>query len=142
MYPEVLQNILAHESAYFTAITKLDVEATELYERSSPADAVKAVTDFSSQIGNQLVSDWGSFFGQLFVKYRDGYVFTPNENSNNCGCSVGNGPYPQAWYDRIVEDTGDHYKVPSEAYATKPLLSSKGKVEHHAISKLQLLKRK
>jgi hypothetical protein len=111
MYPEVLQTILARESVYFTLVTKLDEELVEVYNRQGRAAAISALTQFSSDLGNQLVTDWASYFGQLFVKYRDGYVFTPNESSTNCGCNVGNGAYPQAWYDRIVEDTGDHYKV-------------------------------
>lgn len=89
--------------------------------------------------GNKLVADWAGFFGQLFVKYRDGYVITPNAANNNCGCNVGNGAYPSAWYERIVEDTGDHYKVPA---GHDGILTSKGLAEHKTVNKLNLLKRK
>jgi len=65
--------------------------------------------------GTNLVKDWNAFFGQLFVKFRDGYVITANSASKNCGCSASNQAYPQDWFDRIVTDTGAHYAVPSDS---------------------------
>lgn len=59
--------------------------------------------------------DWVSFFGQLFVKYRDGYVTTAAPSVPTCGCSTKSSGYSSEWYDRIAEETGDHYLVPKSA---------------------------
>lgn len=119
MYPELLNAITAREGSYFQAVTKMDEQAEIVYENSGPAAAVQLVTEFSHQLGNQLVADWNVYFGTLFVKYRDGYIYTPSSTNNNCGCSVANGPYPQRWLDRIVEDTGSHYAVPATTTTSK-----------------------
>jgi hypothetical protein len=80
---------------------------------------VEFVTDYSVRAGNQLVRDWGALFGQLFVKYRDGYVITANAEDKSCGCNPVPQSYPQPWFDRIVKDTGDHYLVREDGAALK-----------------------
>ena len=135
MYPEIHKTIITREAAYFNAVVEMDSQAVKVYDTQGAAAAVDLVTNFSVQLGNQLVSDWAAYFGQLFVKYRDGYVVTPNSANNNCGCTVSNGPYSAAWYDRIALDTGDHYRVPT-AGAEAP----GGKLR--SVSKRDLLARK
>ena len=87
----------------------MDAEALSLYQNQSPKEAIEAVTKFSVDIGNQLVVDWNSFFGYLFVRYRDGYKISSNNENLSCGCTSASAGYPQSWYDRIANDTGDHY---------------------------------
>ncbi len=136
MYPEIHKTIVTREAAYFTAIAKMDSDASIMYTEVSPAAAIDMVTNFSMMLGNQLVVDWNQFFGQLFVKYRDGYVVTANSANNNCGCTVKNGPYPQKWYDHIASETGTHYQYPdTDGDAVK---SNK----HRAVSKTSLLAKK
>jgi hypothetical protein len=59
------------------------------------AEAVEYLTQFSEEIGNALLKDWFKVFGQLFVKYRDGYVTTPNPAVPVCGCSTSSLPYEE-----------------------------------------------
>jgi len=115
IYPDVLARVLAVEAHFQQTIMQLDKEALQKYETEGASAAVAMVTLRCGQFGDSLVQQWGQFFGELFVKYRDGYVISASEESQNCGCKVANGAYPQQWLDRIVGDTQEHYKVPSEA---------------------------
>jgi hypothetical protein len=55
-------------------------------------------------------SQWLNFFREIFPRWMDGVERTPepghrNPRENDVG-------YPQAWYNRIVADTGDKYREP------------------------------
>jgi len=130
IYPDVLNAILTQETNFLEAVTAMDNKALEIFA-TSPENAIDTVTNFSVQLGAKLIEDWHTLFGKLFVKYRDGYVITPNPEMKACGCSAGAGPYPQQWYDKIAESTGDHYLVP------QTLQSDSKKTQ--CVSKLELL---
>jgi hypothetical protein len=97
MYPDISSRINSIEDQYLAEILDLDKQAKSVYDSQGVASAVDLVTGYSTQTGNDLVKTWGSFFGELFVKYRDGYVFSDSPSSRSCGCSVSNGMYPQTW---------------------------------------------
>jgi len=130
IYPDVLAAILAREHMYFCSLADIDVRALTAYSEVNPAAAVALVTEFSTEIGNQLVKDWGAFFGELFVKYRDGYKIVANPESKSCGCSVKSAGYPQEWLDRIVLDTNDHYLYdPKKTTAEKKKFQPQSKLD-------------
>lgn len=136
-YPEILNTIESLESSFKEDVNRVDMEASSLLASQGAAAAVEYATQFSEDTGNNLVKRWRKYFGQLFVKYRDGYVITENAEDTACGCAVGSGPYPQQWYDRIATETGNHYKVLPDA-AEVDLKDARFK----PLSKLELLKRK
>ena len=90
----------------------------------------RALADCLWYVGN-------AFFGELFVKYSDGFIasatprpppapgagdrYTPGGTST---VSVQEPGYDQAWYDRIVADAGEKYHVPPEAELIDPRLST------------------
>ena len=47
------------------------------------------------------------------MKYRDGGIITKDENNKACGALVKDAGYSEEWYGRIVNETGDHYEIPS-----------------------------
>ena len=114
IYPEVKSKILAIESQFQSAINELDQQAVLKYNNEGAASAVAFTTQQCMQFGDSLVAQWGEFFGQLFMKYRDGYVISADNSNQACGCSPANAPYSNQWNDRIVRDTGNHYRVPAE----------------------------
>jgi len=135
IFPDVRSEIIAKETQYMNEIKGLDQKLSQMAQLgdSGIKEGIDLATSYCEQTGNQLVSDWFTFFGKLFVKYRDGYVITANSDSKNCGCSPVSASYPQAWFDRIVRDTGSHY------YAGNPYELKK---EYKAKSKLFETKRK
>ena len=150
IYGDMYNEIISRESAFTTQIESLDKVAAAMYTKDGASAAIEFTTAFSVEAGNKLVKDWVSYFGQLFVKYRDGYVITENEASTNCGCSTANQAYPSAWYDRIAKDTGGHYfygnpntgELGSEIVTDKKSLLKKEKNRMGAVSKLDLLNRR
>ena len=114
IYPDVLSEILTHEKEYFALVEETDRKALVLLSHdSSIAQGVEYLTKVTESVGEALLADWVSFFGRLFVKYRDGYVTTAKSSVTApvCGCDTSSLPYQDAWYNRIVADTGDVYKV-------------------------------
>merc|ERR1712167_115203 len=85
-----------------------DATLQKMYDEGSVDDAVALATQTSSDLGTQLLSTWAAFFGELFVRFRDGYDIAVKADDTECGCSVANDPYRPSWYDRIVAETGDH----------------------------------
>ena len=134
IYPDVLAAINSRETNYMEEVSQVDAQAIKLFS-SDPDAAVELLTRYGETTGNQLVADWGVFFGQLFVKFRDGYVITPSD-SKVCGCAVGSTTFPQTWYDRIASDTGSRYKFPSSHTAetnANPLLQPRDKLQLKAL---------
>lgn len=118
VYPVVLEEILAMQSSYEEGLAQTDLQAMSLYNQSA-AEVVSYATAVTQSRGEALVSRWSAFFGELFVRFRDGYEITVNQDDPECGCDVADVPYPEQWYDRIVDETGDHYAdIPDEAEAT------------------------
>lgn len=128
IYNDVLKNILSIEATYQSEIALLDNKALELYE-TSVYEAVEMVTDYSVKTGNALVKDWVTFFGTLFVKYRDGYIITADTSELTCGCNTAAQGNPPTWNDRIVAENGDHFLVPTESVLKKSKFTSKSKID-------------
>lgn len=124
--PDVLAALTKQESKLLMKVQDIDAtvmsqlesyaienpETTMVAGAKVPSESIAYLSTQGVLLADQLIADWTRLFGELFVKYRDGYVITAQPSDTACGCSVGNQGYPQAWYDRIVRDTGDHYYVP------------------------------
>lgn len=136
IYPDLLTKITRKEAEYTNMISTFDEKAMQLFKQDGYDAATEFLTQQSDLIGEALVSEWNVLFGELFVKYRDGYVITADPSDTNCGCKVDNGEYPNEWLGDIVQSTGDHYLVPPGAEA----LQSAGRPASR--SKLDLLKRR
>lgn len=116
MYPELLDAITSKEEELAQAVLLLDEKALAMLEAGEKESAVvQALTQWSAQAGQQLVAEWNALFGRLFVKYRDGYLITPDSANLACGCAPASLGYPDAWYGKIASSTGDHLLVPQTA---------------------------
>jgi dipeptidase len=127
MYPDVYKRIIEKETLYLQKSLEADKEALQLFTAGKSDQAVEHLTSLSDAIGTALLQEWFQFFGELFVKYRDGFVTTASPLTPVCGCSTSSLPYSAEWYDRIVADTGDRYLVPQSQQPP-----------HRAIKKLDL----
>jgi dipeptidase len=127
IYNDVIKNILSIEAKFESEIAELDMKALKVYQTNKD-EAVELVTNYSVQTGNALVKDWLTFFGSLFVKYRDGYVITKDESELSCGCKPVAQNNPQPWNDRVVAENGDHFRVPDSEFK-KSKFSSTNKID-------------
>eukprot|EP01028_Stygiella_incarcerata_P000348 TRINITY_DN1039_c0_g1_i2.p1 TRINITY_DN1039_c0_g1~~TRINITY_DN1039_c0_g1_i2.p1 ORF type:complete len:559 (-),score=96.91 TRINITY_DN1039_c0_g1_i2:2006-3682(-) len=107
IHPDVMDAIVDAETYLFKLSAEADAAALDIYQKS-PELAVDYLTEFSVETGNAVVDQWKTFFGTLFTKYMDGNVKFKDPKSK---IPIVDWPgYPDAWYKRIVEETGDHYR--------------------------------
>eukprot|EP00607_Mallomonas_marina_P007607 CAMPEP_0182419942 /NCGR_PEP_ID=MMETSP1167-20130531/4327_1 /TAXON_ID=2988 /ORGANISM="Mallomonas Sp, Strain CCMP3275" /LENGTH=581 /DNA_ID=CAMNT_0024595177 /DNA_START=97 /DNA_END=1842 /DNA_ORIENTATION=- len=118
IYPDLLAHITTYEKKLSELVKKVEMRAISLMETDGESAVVSLVTDFSKAQGDELVMYWNTVFGELFVKYRDGYKITANTNQRSCGCTADNLGYTSEWYDEIAQCTGDHYLVPANGHST------------------------
>jgi dipeptidase len=125
---DLIPIIQSTEQDLIQSVKDIDQSALTLLSSGSPTkDIIDFVSQQGVQVGAMLMKKWQGVFGQLFVKYRDGYVITADAMSTSCGCAPVSAGYPQQWYDRIVKDTGKHYLQPDESESEQALkLKNKG----------------
>ena len=58
------------------------------------------------------------FFGDLFVRFRDGYDIKRDDSSPECACDAASNGFSKETYVRIVDETGDRYLEPEEEKAS------------------------
>eukprot|EP00747_Dinoflagellata_sp_TGD_P083734 gnl/TRDRNA2_/TRDRNA2_162235_c0_seq2.p1 gnl/TRDRNA2_/TRDRNA2_162235_c0~~gnl/TRDRNA2_/TRDRNA2_162235_c0_seq2.p1 ORF type:complete len:287 (-),score=39.31 gnl/TRDRNA2_/TRDRNA2_162235_c0_seq2:109-969(-) len=116
---EVMDRAHATEASYFEALKSEEEKAVALYEKE-PAKAAELLTSAAEVRSEKLVRDVFAAFGKLMVTYRDGFkVSSLGPNAPNHGGAQGGvvpkveeRGYTTEWYQRIVSDTGNFYKVP------------------------------
>jgi dipeptidase len=91
------------EGKFLSDQSAIEDAALKLYEQS-PRLAIDYLTDYSTSLGDSTVKRWKKLGEYLIFKYLDGNVKTPLGKVTHPG-------YPKAHYRRIVEETGDHYKM-------------------------------
>jgi dipeptidase len=118
IHPEIEKYQSELEKRMIRETEIVDAKATELY-KGDPASGVSYVTDYSSYTGSLLVSKWNAFYHYLFMKYVDGNVKQTNgfqllDNGNGKGVpkKPAQPGYGKAWERRMIEGTGDQFKVP------------------------------
>jgi dipeptidase len=91
------------EGQFLANQPQIDQAAQELYQRA-PQLAADYLTNYSIQQGNMVVERWKKLGEFLLYKYLDGNVKT------ELG-AVTHPPYPQEWYKRIVDESGEQLKM-------------------------------
>jgi dipeptidase len=90
------------EGAYLADIPRVDAAAMALYEKS-PQLAIDYVTDYSTRTADSTVDRWRTLGTDLIVKFMDGNMKDELGNVKHIG-------YPESWYRKVSEATGDHLK--------------------------------
>jgi dipeptidase len=102
------------EGKFLTMQPEVDKAALELYKKA-PELARNYLTEYSVKEGDAVVKRWKKLGEFLLYKYLDGNVKTDlGKLSNPAYPSAGkvtHPGYPRAWYEQIVKETGDHFKV-------------------------------
>lgn len=115
MHPDLLKVQQELESKFLSQQSEIENKASQLYA-DSPAKAVAYLTEYSNEQAQYAFDKWKKLGGFLTIKYMDGIVrkekdgeFIRNEHGNpSAPQRVG---YPQKFYDEVVKQTGDRYKV-------------------------------
>ena len=99
------------EGTYLADQPRIDAAAAALYEQS-PNLAIEYVTEYSCRTADATVDRWRTLGTDLLVKYMDGNLKDELGNVKHIG-------YPESWYRKVSEATGDHLKY-------KPLEGEEG----------------
>jgi dipeptidase len=112
-YSEMIQDIQVVqrelEGKFLAAQPEIESAALTLFKQS-PESARDYLTAYSTREGDAVVKRWKKLGEFLLFKYLDGNlkVFTNHQ------IEVTHPGYPKEWYKRIVEESGDHFKVIKE----------------------------
>ncbi|MDU1890749.1 MAG: C69 family dipeptidase [Dysgonomonas sp.] len=115
MHPDLEKVQKELEGKFFAEQGSIEKEAQELYKQS-PAKAVEFLTNYSGTQAQYAFDRWKKLGEFLLIKYMDGVVrkekdgeFIRNEHGKPSSPQrVG---YPKEFYQRVVKETGDKYKV-------------------------------
>jgi len=100
----------------------VDLAALEMY-KENPVQARSFLTDYSVSMSDYTFQRWQALSQYLLVKYIDGNIKKEKDGKfeyNGMGGTVPAFPdqpgYPDWWYEKIVEKTGEKLKVIGEAH--------------------------
>jgi len=106
-YSDMIQDVQKEqrrlEGRFLADQAKIDDAAIKLYKQS-PTLAIDYLTDYSVKQGDNVVKKWKKLGESLIFNYLDG---NPKDEHGK----VTHPRYPDSWYRKIVDDTGDHLKV-------------------------------
>lgn len=91
------------EGGFLARQTDVERVALHLYKKA-PELARAYLTEYSGKQAAKVVKRWRDLGQQLFVKYLDGNVRDSQGKVTHPG-------YPDAWYKRVIRESGDHYKM-------------------------------
>jgi len=133
----VQARIVREEAKLARSLAQMDAKALSMLKAGQEkAVIVAALTQFTKDSGDGLVDTWVQFFGELFVRFSDGFdahalprappvagapAYTPGGTAT---VKVGEGGYDKTWYSRIAADVyvddhgktvkaGEKYRVPA-----------------------------
>lgn len=129
IYPILRQKIDQLQSELAQKVAIADERAMTAYDEDGVDAAVSYVTSFSYDVGNTVHQLWMDFYGELFVQFRDFYTIVPKEGDALCGCEAKEPGLSEIAKKRIVEETGDHYKVVKDDKAVPILRGDRGGLE-------------
>jgi dipeptidase len=106
------------ESRYVSQVKAIDIAASELYAKDTAA-ARKFITDYSVLQGAHTVKVWKKLYAYLFTKYMDGNIKEKADVPKGYkfhNPKLQQPGYGEAWYKRIVNETGDRYLYKGEEH--------------------------
>jgi len=117
IHPEIRAKQTELEWKYLTEIKNIDKKASELY-KTDKESAITLLTGYSVKTGNDTHKEWLNFYIYLFTKYMDGNVKEAVEVPEGYiyhNPKLKQPGYGEEWYRKIVDETGDHFKMPGAA---------------------------
>ncbi len=106
--PEIRHVQLELESKFISNTPAIDKAAQEIY-KTDKALALQFITEYSVNQGNNTVKRWKELYKYLFTKYMDGNIKEKVPGKMNP--KLEQPGYGEEWYRRIVNETGDKFKM-------------------------------
>jgi len=112
IYPEVYGMITKIQNRFINESAVQEKAAKDLYDAGKVDEAVSYLSNYSRDAAQSLHDTWLDFWEYLVPRYLDGNVKTYVPGKQNPDVEWPG--YGDAWYKRIVEETGDKYLIPDE----------------------------
>ncbi len=109
--PEIRHVQFELESKFISNTPAIDKAAQELY-KTDKLLALQFITDYSVNQGNNTVKRWKELYKYLFTKYMDGNI--KEKVPGKLNPKLEQPGYGEEWYRRIVNETGEHFKMKGE----------------------------
>ena len=118
IHPEIeaIQQKLEKEFIAFTPA--IDAAAEKLMATNEDM-AVNFLTEYSNSVAERVFKTWKNLYAYLFVKYMDGNIKTDKEVPEGYKYvtpEVKQPGYSEDFYRKIIEETGDQFKVKGAAH--------------------------
>ena len=118
IHPEIeaIQQKLEKEFIAFTPA--IDAAAEKLLATNKEM-AVVFLTEYSNSVAERVFKTWKNLYAHLFVKYMDGNIKTDKEVPEGYKYvtpEVKQPGYGEDFYRKIIEETGDQFKVKGAAH--------------------------
>ena len=111
IHPEIDRRQHEYEQNYINnAVPEIDKTVSRLNHE----EAIAALTRFSMDCANTLCENWKAFYHELFMKYMDGNVNTPQKakpGQKYTPIKSSHPKYSKEYYEILIEKTGDKYKA-------------------------------
>ena len=117
IHPEIRAEQTKLEWQFINDTKEIDKKAADLFTNDKEA-AIKMLTYYSVKTGDETTRHWLKFYTYLFTKYMDGNIKETRdvpEGYKYVTPSLDQPGYSPEWYRKIVEETGDHFKVQGSA---------------------------
>jgi len=114
IHPDVAKAQSTLEQKFISEIQKTDAEAKAILENKSREEAISYLTSYSHKAASETFTTWKTLYQQLFMKFMDGNIKTKEEVKEGykmANPKVDQPGYGEAWYKRIVEETGAKFEM-------------------------------
>jgi len=109
IHPEITNKSTAFQDKFDKAVAELDKNLIPLVSQGQLPLAIELATNYSLGVGKEVFESWKDFWEYLVPRYVDGLqkTYVPDQKNPD----IANPGYGEAWYRRIVKETGDKYIV-------------------------------
>lgn len=115
MHPDLVKVQQELETKFLQQQPEIEKEALKLYNES-PEKAIAYLTDYSIDEAQYAFDKWKKLGEYLIIKYMDGIIRKEKDgqflrNEHGSPASPQREGYSKEFYERVVKETGDRYKV-------------------------------
>lgn len=114
MYPEIRELQRELEKKFVEEIKLVDAKILNSIENGEENTITNQITKYTNVTAENAVERWKQLWVHLFVKYLDGNIKEPSEAKDGhkyVNPKIEFPGYGEDWYRRIIEDTGDQFKM-------------------------------
>ena len=112
--PVVLAARKELEASMETALATCEAQAKAQFEAGHFAAGQAILNAHAVEMGATATVAWTALWQRLTMLFYDGKTTTLDPTNEVCGCDRPSAVFTDAWAQKVVQDDGDHYRVPNQ----------------------------